>query len=547
MKNPPILFKIPQPNHISAEPLEISLPPGQTLFLLGANGTGKSSLLFEFFRQLPEDEREGDKFKFLLGHRQQIFKENSDLNPATASSRSHEMKYYLQSDETRHFDYISAERPKIAIHNLLKLESHYAFSISNAVQSNDTGKTELLKKQLSPTVLISNILKSAGLTISLEAVDNETIQAHRKDGAPYNIAKLSDGERSALLLCAEVLVAREGSIIFIDEPERHLHKSINLPLMKELISQRPDCSFIISTHDINLPLSSPGSTTIALRSYQFAESQQSNWTAALIEPHTEVPEDIRADILGSREKILFIEGNTSSLDQPLYSILFLECTIIPKNSCNEVQQAIQGIRSTQANHWVKAWGIIDHDGRTIADIEKLKAKGLFPLPLYSIESVYFHPGIIDYIAQEQSETLKKPASEIASLAESKALEKAIHSKDTLIQNIVEKKTKEQILKQIPNKATLSKEKKIEFSINVPELFAEEEGAFKTIIGNKNWEELIKRYPVKATGAPNIIASTLGFSKVEHYQNKVIALLKRSKEARHFLLSLFPELIEAINQ
>lgn len=63
----------------------------------------------------------------------------------------------------------------------------------------------------------------------------------------------------------------------------------------------------------------------------------------------------------------------------------------------------------------------------------------------------------------------------------------------------------------------------------------------------NWKEFIKRYPVKATGAPNIIATTLGFPKVKHYQNKVLALLRRSEKARNFLLSLFPELIKAINQ
>ena len=42
----------------------------------------------------------------------------------------------------------------------------------------------------------------------------------------YGAAELSDGERNALLISAEILTAKDGTLLIIDEPERHLHRSI---------------------------------------------------------------------------------------------------------------------------------------------------------------------------------------------------------------------------------------------------------------------------------------------------------------------------------
>ena len=43
-------------------------------------------------------------------------------------------------------------------------------------------------------------------------------------------AELSDGERNALLIGSDVLTTEPNSLIILDEPERHLHRSIISPL-----------------------------------------------------------------------------------------------------------------------------------------------------------------------------------------------------------------------------------------------------------------------------------------------------------------------------
>ena len=48
------------------------------------------------------------------------------------------------------------------------------------------------------------------------------------------MAQMSDGERAAAIIAATVLVADPGTLFLIDEPERHLHRSIIEPFLSAL-------------------------------------------------------------------------------------------------------------------------------------------------------------------------------------------------------------------------------------------------------------------------------------------------------------------------
>jgi hypothetical protein len=60
--------------------------------------------------------------------------------------------------------------------------------------------------------------------------EGEQILAKKECGEPYSIAELSDGERNALLIAATVLTVKPGTLLLIDELERHLHRSKNFHL-----------------------------------------------------------------------------------------------------------------------------------------------------------------------------------------------------------------------------------------------------------------------------------------------------------------------------
>lgn len=62
---------------------------------------------------------------------------------------------------------------------------------------------------------------------------------------------MSDGERVIFYLIGQCLAAPENGIIVIDEPELHLHKSIQIPLWSEIEKLRNDCLFVYLTHDVD--------------------------------------------------------------------------------------------------------------------------------------------------------------------------------------------------------------------------------------------------------------------------------------------------------
>src|SRR5690606_32819536 len=67
----------------------------------------------------------------------------------------------------------------------------------------------------------------------------------------YNASEMSDGERVIFYLIGEVICSAPNSIIIIDEPEMHIHKSLIKILFDLIEIERPDCSFIYLTHDID--------------------------------------------------------------------------------------------------------------------------------------------------------------------------------------------------------------------------------------------------------------------------------------------------------
>ena len=118
------------------------------------------------------------------------------------------------------------------------------------------------KKEEAPLKVLNELLKTANLPIEIFIENDEQIFARKPGGDPYSIAELSDGERNAVLIGANVLTADPGTVIIIDEPERHLHRSIVSPLLSTLFQKRLDCIFIISTHDVVFPLDNKEAATL---------------------------------------------------------------------------------------------------------------------------------------------------------------------------------------------------------------------------------------------------------------------------------------------
>ena len=246
----------------------------------------------------------------------------------------------------------------------------------------------MIKDNEDPLVALSGLLRNANLLFEFRVDTDAVITATKSESQPFSVAEMSDGERNALLLAAEVLTAQPGTLILIDEPELHLHRSIVVPLLSGLFSKRLDCMFVVSTHELTLPLDDAVSKILLVRNCHYQGSSAVSWDVDLVNSLLEIDEDLKTDVLGARRSVVFVEGDRNSLDMPLYSLILPSTSVIPRGARKSVEDAVRSIRASTTLHWVKAYGIVDRDDRH-ADVEQLRQEGIYPIEVYSVESIYY--------------------------------------------------------------------------------------------------------------------------------------------------------------
>ena len=514
-------------------PLDLTIKEGECLFVLGANGTGKSSLMHRFYTAYRNNARR------ITAHRQTWFHSSSiTLSPQEKRNAETHIQGNDVSPEARWQDVYAAQRASIAIYDLIEAENVRARSIANAVDTDDISLAKTLSKKDAPIKIINELLRLSHIPIEVSVRENEEIVASKAGGASYSIAELSDGERNALLIAANILTVKGGALILIDEPERHLHRSIISPLLTSLFAKRPDCAFVVSTHDVMLPIDNPDAHTLLLRGCNFSGHSVTTWDVDLVRNEAGIDDDLKKDILGARRKVLFIEGIEHSLDKPLYSLVFPSVSIIAKSSCRDVEHAVSGIREAAEFHWLHAFGIVDNDRRVQSDIDKLKTKGIYALSVFSVESIYYHPEIQRRIAERHMVITGEDAQTCVINARTAAIEAIRPHIQRLSERTVERVIREDIFRHLPRREDIASAKPINISIDTTVVVAAERDRFQKALDENDLKTLFAQYPVRETGALRAIAQKLGFQDRDQYEGAVQKLLMDDSEVLTFVRSLF---------
>lgn len=349
----------------------------------------------------------------------------------------------------------------------------------------------------------------------------------------YPAYKMSDGERVIFYVVGRVMLAKESSLIIVDEPEMHLHKAILNKLWDILEEKRKDCMFIYLTHDIDF-----ASTRIAnkrwLKSYSSSTSGIfENWEIESI-ADSEIPEALLMKILGSRKKVLFCEGKQGSLDRQIIELLFPNFTITPLASCKDVINYTKAYNKI-SNKYAVAYGIIDRDFRTKEQLDKLAAENIYSYDVAEIENLFLIEDFIKGFAEYKHEPcdIDNIKTQILALL-TRNKEQQISS--YLIQRI-NYNFNESHVRNGKDKTEVEanfnefvKQIKIEewYNIRLQEL----DDAIKT----SNYAKVIMLYNNK--GLHSIIEKALGISS---YNLKALEYLRNSQNARDVLHNVFPKL------
>lgn len=527
-------MKLTIPN-TSGNQLPISIEVGEQLYVVGANGTGKSAL-FQYWVTSVGSPR----IKRVAAHRQTWF-QSGDLDFTARSRRQFESNVMSWDREVnaRWMEHSPAQRQSAVLFDLVAKDNLRYRTIGQSIDNNNPDEATMFASQSeSPFKQLNDLLRLGTLTVSLRNSNDEEILAqHTSNGPSFSIAQMSDGERAAAIMAANILTVEPGTILLIDEPERHLHRSIIEPFLSALFAQRGDCVFVISTHELALPIANAKARVLMVRSCAWEGDTAKTWDVELLESNVDLPEDLKLDILGARRRVLFVEGTANSLDRPLYSTLFPDLSVISKESCNEVKRAVNGLRGSQGLHHVDAFGLIDRDNHLEEEIDKLAENNVFALDVCSAEALYYCSDAIAAVARRQAESLDRDCEEMIETATQSAIEVIKESglSERMAAKRCERRVRNVVRSLAPNWREIKESgKQLHISSTIESPYAEELSRFQKFASAGQLDDLVARYPLKESNVFDKIAKALECSSKVNYERMVIA---RVREDENFARTL----------
>ena len=479
------------------EPHEVSLAAGQALFVLGANGSGKSSLMHHLAS------KEGQTY-WAAAHRplwiespapQQTPEQYEQSFREHTSWRNQEQSRWLP---LRHSQYEPIKTTLTALRTAQRLRDREIVETWDQHGAAIADKVRI--REDDPLQTISNLFKLANLPITLSLDKTSEKFVATREGKEYPINQLSDGERSAFVLFASILTQAPGTLFLIDEPERHLHRSIVCPVLEAMFNYRSDCRFVVSTHEVALPLEFPESKILILRGCNFSGSKATSWEADLTSVSSELSEELKVEVWGSRRNIVFVEGAgtaSKSLDTRLYRLLLPEATIRPKRSWQEVVETVEHLAASGEYTWVTAQGLVDGDRQ--AEPVVVQRPDVRALEVSAVESLYYHPAVQRRIAAPRCKQQQRDLDEC--LASSVAETLAAY---------------EQSVKR-----------------GAVEPVSRPDGTTDDAYA----EMIVKQCPIKKTDIPKGIANSLGFNRRRDYEDAVRDRLVDDAALRESIFSL----------
>jgi energy-coupling factor transporter ATP-binding protein EcfA2 len=311
----------------------------------------------------------------------------------------------------------------------------------------------------------------------------------------YNAQEMSDGERVAFYLIGECLAAPENGIIVVDEPEIHLHRSIQSDLWNAIEQQRNDCRFVYLTHDLSFA-SSREAILVWLKGYNGG-----NWDWRVIGEKEGIPEEVLLSILGSRRPVLFVEGDRESLDYRIYDVIYPKHTVMPCGGCDEVISSTQAFDDLRDLHDLDCCGLIDRDYRTNEEIESLENQSVYVTEVSEIENLLITEEVLRAFGQEKHFDDGEGTNVDTRVQEAKGevFERLEDEQERLAASIAAHRIRRKLGGFGPdqeNKEALEESFEETTTVDIDAIYEKAEGEVSTVLENRNYEEAIKIFDQK---------------------------------------------------
>lgn len=527
-------LNIPNSSSINTN-TNIEIEQGESIIIIGANGSGKSRFCGKV-ENLNEQ-----KVHRIAAQKNLVFEKQYSLSSYEDAKRN--IFYGENSDGTgdkgHRWGWNEDEKYVKPVQDC-SLAIKALFAQKNKDDEARSKQAELIIRggahitELAPSVvedllyIWNQVLPNRFLDIS-----DLKIKTTKNSGQPYEARFMSDGERDVLYYLAVCLCLPQNIFVVLDEPENHIHNSIINKLFSLLEKARPDLTFIYATHNLEFAAEHTNAKKLWFKDYD-----GTNWDYHILGEEENLPESLLLEVLGSKEKILLVEGEKNSLDTKLYQAYYSDYKVIGCGGCQQVVNRVRAFNTHTLNMYYDVKGIVDRDYRTDAEIAELQKDNIFVCQVAEVENLFIVPEVISHMAKVLATEDK--------VDECIDLIKAKFEHDLPFQKVsaINSEVKFQIGKFDFEKRDLETYKKeikdLNTSIKLADIITAIEGKFNTIYQNGDYREILKIYNQK--NVLHVMIKTLGYSTDRIYQNKIISLVQdKNSELLQALSNYLPQL------
>jgi hypothetical protein len=347
----------------------------------------------------------------------------------------------------------------------------------------------------------------------------------------YHGKEMSDGERVTLYLIGQCLCSPENSIIIIDEPEIHLHKSLVDKIWNKIEELCQTKLLIYITHNLEFASSRKDALKFWIKTYNGANL----WEWEDVPLDDILPDNLIIEILGSRKNIIFCEGENGSLDTTIYQLIYPEFHIIPRGGGSKVIESTKALNSNPNIHHLNAFGIIDSDYKENEEKQVLLGHNIHTVSVAEIESLFCVEPVLKIIAEHLGLNPVEKINEVIDYL----IESLYNELDIQISCKAEKIVEYKLgafSKKSNNEQGLVDGLTTTLSrINIPTIYTETRSKYQNSIDSRNLNELLLLYNRKSL--PARISAIFGLGNGQ-FPQLLVRLLKGSQKE---------QLINAIKQ
>ena len=504
----------------SIELFELLKDKDENLILIGANGSGKSTFsrqikqiltsnFSSFVAVIPAQKTFNVPQNNSIPLKKQAYYEFSQIQTQDKLFKNINDSHYVHNEFNQMVNYLIAEHQEVANNTHQNYEKR-GFKKVNSILEN-----------------VIEIWQTIITHIQLSYDGQGNIKAIAQNGKEYDFIGLSDGEKNIFYCIASVLTVSKNGYIIVDEPENHLNMSIVNKLWDRLEDVRSDCQFVYLTHNPSFAIGRAGAKILWIKKY----IPPSSWVYEEVKMDNTLPDQLMVELIGSKKKVLFCEGERNSYDYQLYSILFKNYTIIPAGGHQKAIDYCKAFNENKQLSSLSAIAIIDKDFHEDEEISAWKKRDIYTLDVMEVENILCNDAILTHIKSrvEASDNDYNNAREqiftkIEETKSDQALDYAKFKTDKILSSLVGKEDSASALKD-KLKIEIETLDPVEFETLHSELL-------DTICESKDYDKALKHYNNKG------MLSFVGDKILKGYKGRVINFIRKDSELQKKIIEKY---------